>query len=104
MKQFWFCQEFLVKKSFLFHTRYQGLNFMKKANDNYVSYTGIVNRECVRFKLNELTADNFECLIFVQGLTAKRDSEIQSYVLSELEVDLKLTLQVVAKECEGSWI
>ena len=28
-------------------------------NDNYVTYTGIVNRECERFKLNELTVDNF---------------------------------------------
>ena len=51
---------------------------MKKTNDNHVTYAGIVNRECNRFKLNELTADDFKCLIFIRELTAERDSEIRS--------------------------
>ena len=57
---------------------------MKKANDNYVTYAGIVNRECKRFKLNELTADNFKWFIVVQGLMAERNLEIRSHILSEL--------------------
>ena len=60
---------------------------MKKANDDYVSYTGNVNRECERFKRNELTADIFKYLIFVQGFTAESQSEIMSPILSELEAD-----------------
>ena len=72
--------------------RYQCLNLMNKANDDYVTYTGIVNRECKRFKLNELTAGNFRCLIFVQGLKAERDSEIRFHILSKVEADSKQTL------------
>ena len=83
-------------KSSLLHMQY----LMKKENDDYFTYTDIVNRECKRFKLNGLKADNFKCLMFVQGLTAERDSEIQSCILSNLEADLKLRLQAVAEEYE----
>ena len=48
----------------------------------------------------DLIADNFKCLIFVQGLTAESYLEIKSCILLKLEVNLKLTLQVVAEECE----
>ena len=40
------------EKSSLFRTRYHCLNLTKKANDDYVTYAGIVNRGCERFKLN----------------------------------------------------
>ena len=72
----------------------------EKANNDYVTNAGIPKRECERFKLNELTEDNFKCLIFVQGLMAERDSEIRSRILSKLETDSKLTLRAVAVECE----
>ena len=65
---------------------------MKKASDDYVTHAGIVKRECGRFKLNELTVDNFRFLIFVQRLTAKRASEIRSRILSKMEANSKLTL------------
>ena len=65
---------------------------MKKVNDDYATNAGTFNRESNRFKLNELTADNFKCLIFVQGLTAERDLEIRSRISSKLEADSKLTL------------
>ena len=75
-------------------------NPYEKVNNNYVTYTSNANRKCDRFKLNDLTVDNSKCLIFVKGLMAERDLEIRSRILSKLEVDLKLTLQVVAEECE----
>ena len=87
------------EKSSLFYMLYQCLNFMKKTND-YVTYTAIVNRECERFKLSELTTDNLKCFIFVEVLTAEKYSEIWSHILSKLEAYLKLMLKVVAKECE----
>ena len=65
--------------------RYKCLNLMKKANDDYVTYAGVVNGECERFKLNELTADNLKCSIFVQGLMTERDSEIRSLYYQSLK-------------------
>ena len=73
---------------------------MKKANDDYVTYASIVRRECERFRLNELTADHLKCLIDIQGLMTKRDSEIRSRILSKLEEDSKQTLLAVAEERE----
>ena len=73
---------------------------LSKKGTTIVIYAGIVNRECERLKLNELTADNFKYLTFVQGLMAESDLEIQSHILSKLEANSKLTLQAVAEEYE----
>ena len=54
----------------------------------------IVCEEC------ELTLDMFKCLIFVQGLTVPKDTEIRSHLLSKLEQDSKLTLQNNTEECQ----
>ena len=72
----------------------------KKSGEDYSSFAGIVNRECERFKLKELTPDMFKCLIFVQGLTAPEDGEIRTRILSKLEQNPKISLQMVAEECE----
>ena len=73
---------------------------MKKANNNYITYVGIVNWKYERFKLNELTVDNFKYLTFVKGLTTERDLEIRFPILSKLEADSKLMLQMIAEEFE----
>ena len=72
----------------------------KKSGVDYSTSAEIVNRECERFKLKELTPNMFKCLIFVQGLTALEDGEVRTRILSELEQNPRISLLVVAKECE----
>ena len=72
----------------------------KKVGVDYSSFAGIVNRERERFKLKELTPDKFKCSIFVQGLTAPEDGEIRTRILIKLEQNPKISLQMVAEECE----
>ena len=43
----------------------------------------------------------FKCLIFVQGLTAPEDGEIRTRILSKLEQNPEISLQMVAEECNG---
>ena len=40
----------------------------------------------------------FKFLIFIQGLTAPKDTKIRPYLLSKLEQDLKLILQNITEE------
>lgn len=87
------------EKSSLFNLRWKCLNLTKRDDEDFFSYAGIVNRECQQFKLEELTADRFRCLIFVQGLTASKDSEIRARILTKLEQDPNLTLQAIVDEC-----
>lgn len=39
-------------------------------------------------------------LIFVQGLTAPDDAEIRTRILSKLEQNLKISLQMATEECK----
>ena len=73
---------------------------MKSDDNDFVIYVGVVNQECEKFKLNELTSDSFKCLIFIQGLNSNKDAEIRSRILTKLEMDSKLTLQKIAEECQ----
>ena len=40
------------------------------------------------------------CLIFVQGLTAVKDKDIRSRILTMIEQDFEITLQKVTEECQ----
>ena len=84
----------------LYSTRWQCLKLKKKTRVDYSTFTGIVNRECEWFKLKELTPDMFKCLIFVQEPTALEDGEIRTRILSKLEQNLQISLQMVAEEYE----
>ena len=42
----------------------------------------------------------FKCLIFIQGLTVPEDGEIRTRILSTLEQNPKISLQMVAEECK----
>ena len=44
-------------------------------------------------------SDMFKSLIFVQGLTANKDAEIRTRILTSLDRDTNLTLRKVAEEC-----
>ena len=44
-----------------------------------------------KFKMVELSFDNFKCLIFVQGLVFTKDAEIRRRILNKLENEPNLT-------------
>ena len=72
------------------------MNFTKKENENYTTFANILNRECEKGTLSEITLDMFKCLIFVQGLTAPKDAEIRSRLLRKLEQHQKIMHQNLA--------
>ena len=59
-----------------------------------------VNKHCNNFKLADLTADDFKCLIFAQGLVSAEDTEIRCCVLTKLENEQGLTLKKLAEDCQ----
>ena len=65
----------------------------KKNNDDYLGFASVVNKNCDDFKLGELSADNFICLIFAQGQVSAKDAEIRRRVLLKLENEPDLTFQ-----------
>ena len=82
----------------MLNPRWNCLNLVTCDDDNFATLAGVVNRDCEKFKLNELICDTFKCLVFVQGLTSNKDTEIRSRILTKLEMDSKLTLQKIAEE------
>ena len=59
-----------------------------------------VNKHCNDFKSAYLTADDFKCLIFVQGLVSAEDAEIRRRVLTKFENEKGLTLKKLAEDCQ----
>ena len=84
----------------LFHTRYQCFQIVKDENDDFVTFAALVNRECERFKLKEMTDDQFKPLILVCGLKSPREADIRTRILSKLENDPNITLQSISEECQ----
>ncbi len=77
----------------LFNAWWNCLNVVQYDKDDFVPYTEIVNQECEKFKLNELTSSSFKCFIFVQVLTSNKDTEMRYIILTELEIVSKLILK-----------
>ena len=65
-----------------------------------LGFASVVNKNCDDFKLGELSADNFKCLIFAQGLVSTKDAETRRRVLSKLENEPDLTLQKLAEDSQ----
>ena len=86
----------------LFYTRYKYLNTQKEEIDDIVSYAGKINAQRELFKSKDLSVDMFKCYIFVQGLTALRDKDLRSRILSIMEQDPEMNLQKVTEECQKS--
>ena len=59
-----------------------------------------MNKHCDDFKLSELRANNFKCLIFIQGLVSAKDTEIRCRVLNKLKNEPNLTLQLIVEDCQ----
>nr|VZI25908.1 unnamed protein product [Spirometra erinaceieuropaei] len=88
------------EQSSLFNTRYQCLQWCKRDSDDFITYAGIVNRECGRFQLGSLTEDQFKCLIFICGLQSPKDADIRTRLLSKVQQSNSITLQELAAECQ----
>ena len=41
-----------------------------------LTYFTVVNHQCEKFRLSELSIDMFKCQFFVEGLMANKDAEI----------------------------
>ena len=77
--------ELFSSKTSLFHKRWKCLNLTKKDSDDYLGFASVVNKNCDDFKLGELSADKFKCLVFAQGQVSAKNAEIRRRVLSKLE-------------------
>ena len=84
----------------LFHKRWKCFNLAKRDDKDYLTFTSIVNKHCDDFRLAELSADDFKCLIFAQGVVSAKNLEIRWRVLSKLESEPGLTLQKLAEDCQ----
>ena len=76
----------------LFHKIWKCVNLTREDSEDYTTFTSIVNKHCDDFKLSELSANNFKCLIFVQGLVSNKDAEIRQRVLNKLKNEPNLML------------
>ena len=59
-----------------------------------------MNSQYELFKLGDLSIDRFKRLIFVQGLTAVKDKDVRSGILTMIEQDSEITLQKVTGVCQ----
>ncbi len=71
------------------------MNLTRKDDEDYTTFARKVNKHCDDFILSELSANDFKCLIFVQGLVSNKDAEIRRRVLNKPY----LTLQQIAEDC-----
>ena len=92
--------EFFRPKTSLFRKRWKCMNLTRKDSEDYTTFASVVNKHCDDFKLSELSANNFKCLIFVQGLVSAKDAEIRRTVLNEGENEPNLALQQIAGDCQ----
>lgn len=86
-------------KTSLFSRRFKCLKLSKNPLDDYITYAGIVNRECEQFQLAKLSNDQFKCLVFICGLHGK-DVDIRTRLLAKLESEEAITLSSITNECE----
>ena len=84
----------------LLHKKWKCLNIFKDDQQDYLTFAATVNKHCNDFKLADITADDFKCLIFAQGLVSAEDAESRRRVLTKLENKQGLTLKKLAKDCQ----
>jgi transposase InsO family protein len=79
--------------------RYKCLQLSKEEDMDFITYTGIVNKQCEDFKLTDFSLEQFKCLIFVLGLKTGTDKDIRIRLLSKLEKEKAITLHELSEEC-----
>lgn len=84
-----------------FHIRYNCFQIAKDDQTDFITFAGIVNKQCENFKLADLKLDQFKCLIFVMGMKSSTDFEIRTKLLNKLD-DPKngITLDGLVTECQ----
>ncbi|KAK4468996.1 hypothetical protein MN116_000138 [Schistosoma mekongi] len=92
--------EIFCEPASLFHIRYKCLQLTKDADEDYLSYASRINLQAERFKLNALSNDQFKCLLFVSGLQSQADADVRTRLLSRIEQNDDMTLQMVTTECQ----
>ncbi|XP_018406504.1 PREDICTED: uncharacterized protein K02A2.6-like [Cyphomyrmex costatus] len=96
-------KQILSLQTTIFSRRYNCLKTKKNDNDDFVTYAGIVNRNCEDFQFTELGPEQFKCLVFISGLQATKDFEIRARLLRKLEThstDNPVTLHDLVNECQ----
>ena len=88
-----FMKLFSPKTSFFHKRRWRCLIQTRKKGEDNTTFASVVNKHCDGFRLVELSADNFKCLVFVQGLVSTKDAEIRRRILNKLENEPNITLQ-----------
>ncbi|BHF71557.1 hypothetical protein SprV_0401461600 [Sparganum proliferum] len=78
--------------------RFLCLQLRKRDSDDFITYAGIVNRECGRFQLSSLTEDQFKCFIFICNLQSPKHADIRTRLLSRLQQNNSITLRELAAE------
>ncbi|XP_037959190.1 uncharacterized protein K02A2.6-like [Teleopsis dalmanni] len=85
----------------LFNTRFNCLQITKQPTQDFVTYASMVNKQCELFKLNDLTTDQFKCLIFIMGLKSPSEFELRTKMFNKLENEsTKVTLETLSTECQ----
>ncbi|XP_055632916.1 uncharacterized protein K02A2.6-like [Toxorhynchites rutilus septentrionalis] len=86
----------------LFSKRYDCLNIEKNEADDFVTYAGIVNRQCEDLELQKLTVDQFKSLVFICGFKSSKDTDVRTRLLSKLESDQAETINLagLVTECQ----
>ena len=87
-------------KTSLFHKRWKCFILVNEENGDFIVFAVKVNKGCDGFKLAELSADNFKCLVFSQGLISPTDAEVWRRVLNKFESEPNLTLRHLAEDCQ----
>ena len=90
--------ELFSRKTSLFHKRWKCLNLTCKEGDDLTTFTSIVIKHSDNFRLEELSADNFKCLIFMQRLLSIKDAEIKRRIRNKLENEPNITLQEIVED------
>lgn len=85
----------------LFSKRYDCLQLIKSEADDFVTYAGVVNRQCEEFELQKLSVNQFKSLVFICGLKSAKDSDVRTRLLSKLESDAADTnIEGLVTECQ----
>lgn len=83
----------------LFSTWYYWLKLTKRNSNDLVTYIGVVNHECGKFRLSALTEDQFRRFISMNGIQSWSHSELRTRLLEKIEQQLDTALKRFLDKC-----